>query len=268
MIEWNVDPEIVRVGPAAIRWYGLFFISGFFIGERYVSVVISKLGFTKKEISSLLTYLLVGTIVGARIGHCFFYEPDYYLLHPLEVIEVWRGGLASHGGYIGILLAMFFYVRKVKKISFFGLTDIVAGPALLAGSLIRLGNLFNSEVFGRPSEVPWAFVFKRVDSVPRHPTQIYEALAYLIIAAILFYSYKNYKSKWIVGRVTAVSMFLSPMGRIVVEFFKENQVPFENGMALNMGQLLSIPAMILGLYLFFANHNDQRLFAIFHKKWK
>lgn len=255
MITWNVDPEIFRLGSIAVRWYGLMFVIGFLIGERYASKVLREdKGKTQYDASRLVNYMLLGTFLGARLGHCLFYDPLYYLSNPLEILMVWKGGLASHGGYAGIILGAYFYSRKYKDLPFLWLMDMIAGPALLTGGLIRLGNLMNSEIIGKPSDLPWSFIFKRVDDVARHPTQIYESIGYFTISAILFYLFKKYNKTWLRGRILGVAMVISFSFRFFIEFFKENQVAFEQGMSFNMGQWLSIPFVIIGLLLFFEVH--------------
>ncbi len=250
-MNWNVDPEIFRIGSFAVRWYGLMFVIGFLIGERYAVWAYKRKGLEEKDVSKLVTYVLLGTILGARLGHCLFYEPDYYLSNPLSILKIWEGGLASHGGYLGIFLTIYLYMKAMKgKMNFLWLMDMVAAPALLTGAFIRLGNLMNSEILGRPADVPWAMVFKKVDNISRHPTQIYEALGYLSSAVLLAILFKKYDGKWAEGRVWGVSLMYSFVFRFFVEFFKENQTSFENGLVLNMGQFLSIPFVAFGLYLF------------------
>lgn len=249
---WDVDPEIFRLGPLAVRYYSLAFIIGFFLGEKYVAKVLwKKYEIPEKDVSALLFYMLAGTFIGARLGHVFFYQPHYYFANPLEIIQVWKGGLASHGGYAGVLAAIFLYIKKYKNISFLGMMDAVAAPCLFTGSLIRLGNLMNSEIIGHQTDVPWAFVFKRVDLIPRHPSQIYESIGYFSVSVILYLLYKKYSDTWKQGRVLGFAMWLSFAFRMWVETFKENQVLFENDMILNMGQILSIPFIIVGLIMAF-----------------
>lgn len=249
---WDVDPEIFRLGPLAVRYYSLAFILGFFLGEKYMAAVLyKKYEIPAKDVSALLFYLLTGTFIGARLGHVFFYQPDYYLSNPLEIIQVWKGGLASHGGYAGVLIAAFIYIKKFKNITFLGMMDAVVAPCLFTGSLIRLGNLMNSEIIGHQTDVPWAFVFKRVDLIPRHPSQIYESIGYFTVSVILYLLYKKYSDTWKQGRILGFAMWLSFLFRMWVETFKENQVLFENDMALNIGQILSIPFILVGLIMAF-----------------
>jgi prolipoprotein diacylglyceryl transferase len=275
MIEWNVSPEIFQIGSLAPRWYGLMFVVGFLIGEVYVGKHLPALeeeGKSKKkrpnkkkknesekskkkaETSTLLMYLLGGTIIGSRLAHCLFYEPGYYLTQPWKILMVWQGGLASHGGYAGIILATYLYTKRNPKTTFLWLIDLISAPALLTGGFIRLGNLMNSEILGRPSDVAWAFIFKRVDDIPRHPTQVYESIGYFTIAFILYFLFQRYSKTWLRGRILGFAFVLSFSFRFFVEFFKENQVSFEQGLALNMGQILSIPFVLFGLFLIFEGH--------------
>ncbi len=249
---WDVDPEIFRIGPLAIRYYSLAFVIGFFLGEKYTAKVLCKNNqIPAEQVSALLFYMLAGTFIGARLGHVFFYQPEYYLSNPIEIIQVWKGGLASHGGYAGVLIAVVLYIKKYKNISFLGMMDVVAVPCLFVGSLIRIGNLMNSEIIGHQTDVPWAFIFKRVDLIPRHPSQIYESVGYFSVSVILYFLYHKFNKEWKKGRVLGFAMWLSFLFRMFVETFKENQVLFENDMALNMGQILSIPFIIIGLIMAF-----------------
>lgn len=255
MIVWDVDPAIFSINIFGFnlepRYYSLAFVIGFFFGERYVHRYMVKNGYTKDDVGKLFTYMLLGTILGARLGHCLFYEPSYYLAHPLEILKIWNGGLASHGGFAGVVIAVWLFSKKVPKNSILFLWDLIAFPSLITGSYIRLGNLMNSEILGHPSDLPWAFVFKRVDNIPRHPTQLYEAIGFFTVSVIGFYLYKKYHEKWPAGRFIGIASIGGFGWRFVVEFFKENQVGFEQGMMLNMGQLLSIPMFIMGLIFIF-----------------
>lgn len=249
VIEWSADPVIFQLGPIAARWYGLLFAGSFFVGFYLMRYMYKGDGRNPDEVERLLMYAMVGTVVGARLGHCYFYEPAYYLQHPLEVLEVWNGGLASHGAAVGILTAMWLYARKTLNESFLRVTDRVVVTVALAGVFIRLGNLFNSEIIGTPTEVPWAFVFTRVDLVPRHPSQLYEAVWYLVVFVVLFRMWNSTKARTPHGRLLGVFLIMVFGGRFAVEMLKENQVGFEDSLALNMGQILSIPAVLGGLFL-------------------
>jgi phosphatidylglycerol:prolipoprotein diacylglycerol transferase len=248
MIHWNVEPDIFTVGPLRLRWYGLMFLVGFTLGYRIVKKMCIREGKPVLPLDNLLVYLVAGTTIGARLGHCFFYEPDYFLAHPLEIFMIWKGGLASHGGGIGVMIALWLFSRKHREFPLVWLMDRIAIPVALTGGFIRIGNLMNSEIIGRPTNAPWAFVFEKVDQIPRHPTQIYESLSYFLVFFISYFIYrKNPKSpRGLLLGVVFVGLFVS---RIIWEFFKENQESFESGMILNMGQILSIPFIIFGTFL-------------------
>lgn len=246
---WNVDPELIRIGPVAIRYYSLAFLIAFFFGERWCSKFLLEKGFDKDQISKLLNYSIVGTVIGARLGHCLFYEPGYYLTNPLEILYVWKGGLASHGGFAGVAIATWLFNKRVQKINLMWLLDLVAAPALFGGGLIRLGNLMNSEILGRPTNSAFAFVFQRVDNIPRHPAQLYESLGYFTVSLIGLYLYAKFRNTWQTGRFIGFILTFGFLHRFLVEFAKENQVAFESSMFWNMGQVLSIPMIVIGLVL-------------------
>lgn len=246
---WDTSPEIFRLGPFALRYYGLLFAGGFVFGYYLMRKIFLAEGKSEDDLSSLLFYLMIGTIIGARLGHCLFYEPGYYLRNPLEILKVWQGGLASHGGSIGVMLAAWLYTRKVGDQAYLWLADRLAIAVAFAAGCIRLGNFFNSEILGRPAEVPWAIVFARIDHVPRHPAMLYESLSYFVLFGILYAMYKFMGPGIAQGRILGTMMIWIFTSRILIEFFKEDQVPFEAGMALNMGQLLSIPFVALGFLL-------------------
>ena len=250
-ITWNVNPEIFGVGPLSVRYYGLFFALAFVLGY-YIFTRIFKIEKIKIEVLDRLTiYMIVGTVIGARLGHVFFYQPDYYLSNPLEILAIWHGGLASHGAAIGILIALYLFVRKEKK-PFIWILDRIVIAVALAGFFIRMGNLMNSEIYGIQTNLPWGFIFLRNNEVvPKHPTQIYEALAYLLIFFLLFRIYFKTKGTFKPGLLFSLFLILVFTARFFIEFIKQVQVPFEKGMALNMGQILSLPFILLGLFLLY-----------------
>lgn len=253
-IIWNVNPEIFRLGDFAVRWYGLLFASGFVFGYIIIGKMFKKENIPVKMLDTLTTYMVVGTVVGARLGHCLFYEPEFYLSHPIKILKIWEGGLASHGAAVGILIALYFFVRKVKKPYLWTLDRVVIVVAL-AGFFIRMGNLMNSEIYGIETNLPWGFVFARWgETVPKHPTQIYEALSYLMIFILLYSIYQKKGTKLVHGYIFGLFLVLLFSVRFFVEFIKEPQVGFEENMLLNMGQLLSIPLIILGIFLLFRAH--------------
>lgn len=247
-IEWSVSPELFHLGPFSIRWYGFLFALAFVLGYLIMTRIFKTENKPQSDLEQLAIYMIFGTVIGARLGHCLFYNPDYYLSNPAEIIMVWKGGLASHGAAIGIIAAMYIFSKKKKNLQLLWILDRVVIVTALGGSLIRLGNLFNSEIIGLPAELPWAFIFAALDDIPRHPTQLYEATAYFIIFLILFFVYKNKREKIGNGFLLGLFLILIFTFRFFVEFFKENQSSFEEGMALNMGQVLSIPFVMIGVY--------------------
>ncbi len=247
IITWDINPEIFRIGSFAPRWYGVLFASGFLFGYLIFRKIFRNEGLKDELLDRLTIYVALGTIIGARLGHCLFYEPSYYLSNPLEILKIWHGGLASHGAAIGILLALWLFVRKEKK-PYMWVLDRIVIVAALGGALIRLGNLMNSEIYGTETTLPWGFVFLRNgETVPKHPTQIYEALAYFITFIILYRIYWNKKGKFISGLPFSLFLILVFVFRFFVEYVKEDQVAFEAGMTLNMGQWLSVPFILIGI---------------------
>jgi phosphatidylglycerol---prolipoprotein diacylglyceryl transferase len=248
IIPWDVNPEIFRIGSFAIRWYGLLFASSFLFGYIIMNKMLKNENIGEAFLDRLTIYMAIGTIVGARLGHCLFYEPGYYLKHPAEILMIWHGGLASHGAAIGILTALWLFVRKEKK-DYIWMLDRIAIVVALSGFFIRMGNLMNSEIYGVETTLPWGFVFLRNHEVaPKHPTQIYEALAYLAIFFLLYRIYWAKKGQHIQGILISLLCILVFTARFFIEFVKEVQVPFEATMKLNMGQLLSIPFVLLGIW--------------------
>jgi len=263
-ITWSAEPEIFQVGNFAVRWYGVLFALGFAIGYFIMLNFFKKEKVPVKLLDQLTTYMVIATVIGARLGHCLFYEPAYYLSRPLEILKVWEGGLASHGAAIGILLAVYIFARK-NKVSYLWTMDRIATVTALAGFFIRMGNLMNSEIFGRPTTLPWGFIFENASDQaqrlqPRHPSQIYEGLAYLLIFVILISIYYKKNGKPREGSLISLFVLLIFGVRFFIEFLKEPQVGFEETMALNMGQLLSIPFILAGatgLFLIFRKKSPQ-----------
>lgn len=249
-IDWNADPELFSIGPFTVRWYGLLFALGFFVGQFIMAHIYKLEGKPESDLEKLMIYMIVSTVVGARLGHCLFYQPDYYLSNPIEILKVWEGGLASHGATVGILLGLWLYTRKRPDQPYMWLLDRIVIVVALGGGFIRLGNLMNSEIIGSPTDLPWAFIFHKVDEVPRHPAQLYEAVSCFILFGVLYRSYLVTKEKTPRGRLFGLFVWVLFSLRILYEFFKENQVPFEDGLPLNMGQLLSIPLVLIGLRIY------------------
>ncbi|WP_455211834.1 prolipoprotein diacylglyceryl transferase [Kaarinaea lacus] len=247
---WNVSPEIFSIGPITVRWYGALFATGFICGYFLMQWIYRRENKNVEELENLLLYVAAGTIIGARLGHCLFYDPAFYLSHPWKILAIWEGGLASHGGGLGVLIAVYLYCRKYST-SFLWLMDRLAITVALAGSFIRLGNLFNSEILGNPTDVPWAIIFQRVDSVPRHPVQLYESFSYAIIFVISLLVYKLYGHKGKNGLILGLTMVLIVAARIMLEIFKTPQAHYSTGLDLSVGQLLSIPYLIAGLVIIY-----------------
>ncbi len=252
-IQWDVNPIMLDLNVLQLRYYGLLMAMGFAIGYYLVLRMFKWENIERSEVDKLLAYVVIGGLGGARLGHFIFYEPQYFFEDPLLILKFWTGGLASHGGTIGALFALYLYsIRKKKKCNYLWIVDRIVVPTALAGALIRIGNLMNSEIYGGPTEMPWGFIFLRNgETVAKHPTQIYEALSYIIIFFVLWFMYKKYKAKTPHGLLFGVFLVLVFGIRFLIEFLKNPQVDFEASMLLNMGQLLSIPLVILGIVLWY-----------------
>lgn len=258
-VTWTADPVIFEIGFFSLRWYALMFIIGFFIGSKLMEVYFKKDGVDPEKVYTLFIYCFVGTIVGARLGHCLFYDPGYYLANPLEILKTWKGGLASHGGAIGVFLAVLMYAKNDKRSSLWVLDRLGIAVAPVA-ALIRVGNLFNHEIYGHVTSMPWGFRFienigawsrgaEPIFTEPSHPTQIYEALCYIAVFAINTYLY--YKTDARNRRGLLLGVFFTGVfgSRFLIEYVKNVQESFEEGMLLDMGQILSIPFIIGGVWL-------------------
>lgn len=237
----------------AIRWYSLLFVSGFILGWFIFRWFFRREGITEDLLDPLLYWLLGGTLVGARLGHCLFYQPDYYLTseHFWEILEVWEGGLASHGGTIALFIIMWYFAKNYGRkhdFDFLWILDHLCIAVCFAAMFIRLGNLMNSEIYGNVTTLPWGFVFEgRGETLAKHPTQLYEALSYALLGVVLLLCYK-FRVKWLYRGSYIGIFFIILFGmRFIIEFIKEDQVGFEAGMTLNMGQWLSIPFILIGI---------------------
>ncbi len=246
---WHIDPILVQLGPLAIRWYGLCFAAAFLVGYWIEDWIYRKEGKPTETLDALLAYMIVGAVVGARLGQVFFYDPYYYFSHPLDIPAVWKGGLASHGGALGILIALYLYTRRSGAPRYLWLLDRVVIPTALGGCFIRLGNFFNSEIVGTPTSGWWGVVFDRVDAIPRHPVQLYEAVAYLLIFIVLLTVYARQRKALSEGRLLGLFLVLVFAARFLLEFVKTPQAEYEAGFPLTVGQLLSIPFVIAGIAL-------------------
>lgn len=268
-ITWNVDPELFSIGGLTVRWYGALWAAGIYLALLVVGKLYKHEHLPAAWMDKQLVYMVVGVMIGARLGHCLFYEwhllpqpvtllgitfnyGNPFLAKPWEMLYVWRGGLASHGGALGLMAAMYFYNKKVTHKGFiWGFDRLVIGVAV-AGACIRLGNLMNSEIYGGVTGLPWGFIFvQNGETLPKHPTQIYEMLYCLITFAVTWWMYwkkEAYRRTGLIFGVFLIGIFLT---RFLLEFIKENQEAFENSMTLNMGQWLSLPFVCWGLYLIF-----------------
>jgi len=251
-IRWNANPEIFSIGALSVRWYGLLFASGFLIGYYIGERMFKWEKVNSKWLDSLFMYLIIATIIGARLGHVFFYGWEFYSQHPGEIIKVWHGGLASHGGALGIVVALLIHSKVVTKRSVLWTLDRVVVPTALVGAMIRTGNLMNSEIYGVETTLPWGFIFERNgETVTKHPTQIYEALCYLAGFILLMYMYWKTHARNKPGMLLGVFFIIVFTSRFFIEFIKEDQEAFEATMSLNMGQWLSIPFVLAGIWLLF-----------------
>ncbi|MGN1392640.1 MAG: prolipoprotein diacylglyceryl transferase [Succinivibrionaceae bacterium] len=247
-IQWNINPILFTIPQinVSIHWYGLFFALGFIIGYYFVVSILKKQKLNTKLADELLIYLFIGTLLGARLGHCLIYEPSYYFSNPIEILKLWHGGLASHGGGLGLTIAIYLFSRK-NKFSFLAISDILSIPMALEGCFIRIGNFFNSEIYGINTDSPFGIVFSRIDQIPKHPVQLYESLVYFIIFLFLLYLYKksSYVKKGVVSSCFLISVFTS---RFFLEFLKPEQANYDVHI-LTVGQILSIPFVIFGIFI-------------------
>lgn len=254
-ITWNVDPAIYD-GAFTIRWYGLMFAIGFWLGYNVVARMFKREGAPERWLGILLIYVGVATIVGARLGHVFFYAWDYYSQHPWKILATWEGGLASHGGAIAIILAVLLFSILVTKRNPLWTFDRLTVAIALVGALIRIGNLMNSEIFGHPTDLPWGFMFVRSAEwqefyapLACHPTQIYESLCYLGLFALMMWLYWKKNAGERPGLLFGTFLVGTFGSRFLIEFIKNDQEAFEATMTLNMGQWLSVPFVIGGILL-------------------
>lgn len=257
-INWDVSPEIITLGPITLRWYGLMFALGFMAGFWMVRKMFLAEKAPEAWLDYLFYFLIGGTILGARFGHVFFYSWDYYSENPGDILKIWEGGLASHGGVIGVVLALWLFHHFVSRKGFFWGSDKVAAPIALVGGMIRFGNLMNSEIVGIPSDQPWAFLFVNASrpslaDVPRHPVQLYEMLSYLLVFAVLMFLYWK-KDMWKKPGFLTGCWFVGIFGfRFIWEYYKSDQGGFGEALTegLTTGQWLSVPCVIAGLLMMF-----------------
>ncbi len=257
-IDWNPSLELFHIGSLGVRYYSLCWCIGLILGYITAQRIYKDQRIAQKLFDPLFLYVFIGILAGARLGHCLFYQPDYFLSHPIEMFlpihqtaEGWKftgyEGLASHGGTIGVIIALWLYVRKTK-LNIFTVLDAIAVATPITACFIRLGNLMNSEIIGKATDLPWAFIFEKVDTLPRHPAQLYEAIAYLLIFVIGLWLYRTYKEKVGTGFFFGYCLTTIFTFRFLVEYSKEVQEAFEASLPIDMGQILSIPFMIIGIY--------------------
>lgn len=250
LIHWAFDPILFSAGPLTIRWYGLLFVGAFLIGQWMLGRIFAAEGVPRENAERLMIHALLGAVVGARLVHCLFYEPDYYLSHPLAILRIWEGGLASHGGALGMLLALWFAARTAQpRLPFLWLIDRVSMPAALGAVFVRVANFLNSEIVGIPTSGRWGVVFESIDALPRHPAQLYEAITYALIFAVLLAIYRRSGKRTPEGLLFGVLMALVFSARVVVEFFKTPQAAYEAGQLFTVGQYLSLPFVMLGVVM-------------------
>ena len=275
-INWTVDSQLID-GWSTPNLYGLLFVTGLFLGFYVVKRMFQKENISEDKLDKLLVYMVLATIIGARLGHVLFYGPYFdgydadgywhegYFSHPLNILKIWEGGLASHGGAMAILVALYLYSKRVSKMPMLWILDRIVAPIAIAGCFIRLGNLVNHEIVGNPTDLPWGFIFNKestnlmidtngdgiVEHVPRHPAQLYEAISYVFIFIVLMYMYWKTKAKEKQGLIFGVFLILLFGARFLVEIVKVGQADRDAGLIINTGQWLSIPFVLFGIVLLF-----------------
>jgi prolipoprotein diacylglyceryl transferase len=261
-IIWDADPVLFRIGNFTLRWYSLMLVMSFYISYLFVDRIFENEKVSKTTMHSFGIFILAGLLLGGRLAHCLFYEPDYYLAHPLDMIKPWRGtlgegarftgirGMSGHGAVVGIILGLILNALRTRT-SIIWIIDRIAIFGPLIGCFVRIGNLFNSEILGAHSTMPWAFVFRRAGNMPRHPSQLYEAFAYLAIFVICYLYYKKNAGREKPGAILGLVLILVYISRFFIEFTKESQTALGATHFLNMGQVLSLPFILTGLILLF-----------------
>jgi len=244
------SPTISEIGPIRPRWYGILFAGSFLVGFWLTRKMFLHADRDPLAVDQLLTYVLIGTVVGARLGHVLFYDPYFYFVErPDQILAIWNGGLASHGAAVGIIIAMYLFVKKKRDMNFLWLADRVVVVVAIAGAFIRTGNFMNSEIVGEPTDMAWGIIFSRLDMVPRHPTMLYEALLCILVFGILWKVYYAYKKNPPEGSLFSLFLAILFSGRFLLEFTKIDQARFASEWFLNMGQWLSIPLVAVGIWL-------------------
>ncbi len=248
---WSTNPVAFAFGPIHIFWYGILFATAILSGLQFMKWVYRTEGKDEEVLESMFLYIVIGIVVGARLGHVLFYDPSYYFAHPAKIIAVWEGGLASHGGGAGVILALYLFAKK-HKLNYLWLLDRVAIPTALFGFFVRMGNFMNSEIVGKPTDVPWAVIFTRVDMLPRHPAQLYESFSYLFIFVLLTAIYKTKRDSLKNGFLFGLFLVLIFTVRLLVEFVKVKQADYDTSfLMMTTGQALSIPFLLAGFAFMF-----------------
>lgn len=260
-IYWNPSEVIFHIGSFGVRWYAMCWLVGLLLGTLLMAKLYKDEKIPEEKFDPLFMYIFISVLIGARLGHCLFYQPDYFLSSGKHIVEMflpihfmadgsWKftgyEGLASHGGVIGMIIAIFIYARR-NKVNVWTVFDNMGICSCITATFIRLGNLMNSEIIGKVTDVPWAFIFEKVDQYPRHPGQLYEAISYAIFFFIIYALYKKHPEKVGTGFYVGLCLTLVFTARFLIEFVKDIQEPFEAGMPLDMGQILSIPFIIIGI---------------------
>lgn len=258
IIIWDANPELFRVGGFAIRWYGLLYATAFLAGTTIMSRIFALENKPAKSIDRLLIYMLIAVVVGARLGEILFYNLEYYLQNPLKIFRIWEGGLSSHGGFVGIFTALYFYSKKTPNQPYLWILDRICIVVALGGTLIRIGNFINSEIIGIPTNGTWGVIFKRVDNIPRHPAQLYESLLYFGVFLLLLAIYKLVDTTKKQGLLIGVFLTVGFSLRFLIEFVKENMVLHKSEGILNTGQMLSIPVILIGMFLLWKGWNHDK----------
>jgi prolipoprotein diacylglyceryl transferase len=243
---WNIDPTLLYLGPLQLRWYGLLFVGSFFLGSMILTWMYKRENKDPADVEHLLIYLMVGAVIGSRLMHCLAYEPEFYLSNPLEILKVWKGGLASHGGLLGVFVSMYIFSKRYNT-PYLWVVSRVAIPGALTAAFVRFGNFFNSEIIGLPSNLLWAIVFERFDMIPRHPVQLYEAFSYLTLLVILVLIYRKTTTEFatrILPGIFLTSMFII---RFLLEYTKTRQADYTTSLPFTTGQMLSVPFILVGI---------------------
>jgi phosphatidylglycerol---prolipoprotein diacylglyceryl transferase len=247
---WNADPIAFSIGGMRVFWYGILFATAILSGLEMMKWFYRRENKDLEQLDTLFLYIVVGIVLGARLAHCFLYEPSFYLAHPLEILYVWKGGLASHGGTLGVIIAIYLYTKKYK-VNLLWLLDRVAIASGIFAFFVRLGNFMNSEILGHVTNVPWAIVFIRIDEFPRHPVQLYEAFSYLGITILLLFIYRRWSKCLNDGFLFGLFLAIIFGVRFLLEFVKERQAEYSADLLFSTGQFLSIPFVLVGLYFIY-----------------